>query len=235
MFENFDIALAAVWYIILLIALVFHEAAHSFAALKLGDSTACHGGQVTLDPIPHIRREPFGTVIVPIISYFLAGWMIGWASAPYDPYWAQRYPKKAALMALAGPAANLALVVAAALIIRAGMLLGFFHAPDEIDFTTVTAATGGGFANPAAVVVSILFSLNLFLMVFNLIPLPPLDGSNVLLGLLSHEAAERYSMVMAAPQYRIIGLIVAWKIFGYVLGPVHLLAINLLYPEVGYA
>ncbi len=232
--EMTDIALAAVWYVILLIAFVFHEFAHSFAALKLGDPTAYQSGQVTLDPIPHIRREPFGTVIVPIISYFVAGWMIGWASAPYDPYWARQYPRKAALMALAGPAANLALVTVAALIIRAGMLLGFFHAPAAIGFTTVTAPTAGGLANAAAVVVSILFSLNLILMVFNLIPLPPLDGSSVLLGLLRGEAAERYYTVMSTPGYRIIGLIIAWHIFGYVLRPVHLLAINLLYPEVGY-
>jgi len=55
---------------------ILHEAAHAFSALKLGDSTAYEGGQVTLDPFPHIQREPFGTVIVPIISFFLGGWLI---------------------------------------------------------------------------------------------------------------------------------------------------------------
>ena len=63
----------------------------------------------TLDPLPHIRREPFGMVVMPILSYVLAGFMIGWASAPYDPYWARAHRKKAALMAMAGPASNLAL------------------------------------------------------------------------------------------------------------------------------
>jgi len=73
-------ALAMAWYVVLLVSLSFHEAAHGFAAMKLGDTTAYHGGQVTLDPIPHIRREPFGMVVFPILSFLLAGWMIGWAS-----------------------------------------------------------------------------------------------------------------------------------------------------------
>jgi Zn-dependent protease len=202
--------------------------------MKLGDPTAYLHGQVTLDPVPHVKREPFGMVVIPILSYLLAGWMIGWASAPYDPYWARRYPRKAALMSLAGPAANLILVLAAALIIRGGMLLGFFYAPPSIDFTTVTAAVKPGFANAVAVVVSILFSLNLILLVFNLIPLPPLDGSNVLLYFLSDEAAERYSTIMSQPAYRIIGLVAAWQILGFILRPMRPLALNVLYPGAGY-
>ncbi|HUT29642.1 MAG TPA: site-2 protease family protein [Sedimentisphaerales bacterium] len=109
-----EIALAAVWYVVLLVSFVFHEAAHGLAAMKLGDPTAYEHGQVTLDPLPHIRKEPFGMVVMPIISYVLAGWMIGWASTPYDPFWAQRHRRRAALMALAGPAANLILVFTSA-------------------------------------------------------------------------------------------------------------------------
>jgi len=65
---EFNIALATVWYMVFIVSLTFHEAAHSFAALKLGDPTAYYHGQVSLDPIPHIRRSPFGMVFVPIIS-----------------------------------------------------------------------------------------------------------------------------------------------------------------------
>ena len=227
-------ALAMAWYVVLLVSLSFHEAAHGFAAMKLGDTTAYHGGQVTLDPIPHIRREPFGMVVFPILSFLLAGWMIGWASTPYDPSWAQRFRRKAGLMSLAGPMANFILVVTAALIIRIGMVIGFFHAPDAIDFSKVTAASSAGFANSAAVVVSILFSLNLILLVFNLIPLPPLDGSNLLLMLLSSSAAERYNNILYYPQYRIIGLVIAWTVFPRVFGPIHMLALNMLYPGAGY-
>jgi len=80
------------WYLAFLFSTTLHEASHALVALKLGDDTAHRGGQVTLDPIPHIQREPVGMVVVPIVSYLLGGWMIGWASAPYDPEWAGRNP-----------------------------------------------------------------------------------------------------------------------------------------------
>lgn len=227
------VAVAVIWYVVFAVSLTFHEAAHGFAAMKLGDTTACVHGLVTLDPVPHIRREPFGMVIVPILSFLLGGWMVGWASTPYDPYWAQNYRRKAALMSLAGPAANLALLLVAALAVRIGMMMGFFHAPDAITFNQVTSASPG-FANSAAVVISILFSLNLILLVFNLIPLPPLDGSNILLFFLSDSAAQRYNHLISQPTNRIIGLIVAWNLLDFVLPPVHLLALNILYPGINY-
>lgn len=229
-----QVALAILWYMILLISVVFHEAAHGFAAMKLGDLTAYHSGQVTLDPLPHIKREPIGTVVLPIISYILAGWMIGWASVPYDRYWAQRHRRRAALMSLAGPAANIALVVVAALLIRAGMLLGFFSAPESITFARITESVRQGPADGVATAISVLFSLNLILFVFNLIPLPPLDGSGVLMFFLSEDAAQRYEGLMYNPTNRMIGLVVAWQMFAFLFEPVHLLAINLLYPGTGY-
>jgi hypothetical protein len=80
-----------------------------------GDTTAAEGGQATLNPIPHIRRSPFGMVVVPIVSYLLGGWMIGWASAPFNPAWQRQYPRRSAWMALAGPAANFSLMLLAGL------------------------------------------------------------------------------------------------------------------------
>jgi Zn-dependent protease len=229
-----ELVLGITWYVALLVALTCHEAAHGFTALKLGDPTAFRQGQVTLDPIAHIKREPFGTVIMPIISYLFAGWMIGWASSPYDPYWARHNRRSAALMALAGPAANLILVVLAGLSIRAGMLLGVFHAPESVTFEQVTAAASPGLANSVSVAISIVFSLNLILFVFNLIPLPPLDGSEVLSLFLSDSAAERYARLLQQPGIRIFGLVVAWWLLDMILNPVHLLALNILYPGAGY-
>lgn len=229
-----NISLAIIWYVILLISMTCHEASHAFAALKLGDPTAYYHGQVTLDPVPHIRREPIGMVIIPILSFVLWGWMIGWASAPYDPYWAQQNRKKAALMALAGPTTNLLLVIVAALAIRGGMLFGVFHAPETITFEHVTEAEALGFVNALAVVFSILFSLNLILLVFNLIPLPPLDGSNILSAFLSDQAAERYVQMMHQPSVRIIGLVIAWQLIGVVFHPIQTFALNILYPGAGY-
>ena len=228
------VALGIVWYVVFIISTTFHEAAHGFAAAKLGDPTAYHYGLVTVDPLPHIKRSPFGMVAIPILSFLLSGWMIGWASAPVDPNWAQANRKRAALMSATGPAANLLLVLAAALLIRGGMLLGFFHAPQTSTFTRVTEAGALGLANAAAVVISILFSLNLILLVFNLIPLPPLDGSNVLLFFLSDQAAHRYESFLYQPMYRMIGLVIAWQFFGPIFDPIHTLALNILYPGAGY-
>ena len=228
------VVLGAVWYVVFLISVTLHEAAHGFAAALLGDRTAYHHGLVSIDPLPHIRRSPFGMVFVPILSFVLGGWMIGWANTPYDPFWARGNRRKAAIMALAGPAANLLLFLAAGAAIRLGIFAGIFYAPQRVTFSQATAAVSDGTAAFAAILISILFTLNLVLLTFNLIPVPPLDGSNILLLFLSERMAERYEMLLRHPTYAIIGLVVAWQIFGPVFGWVHLLALSILYPGVGY-
>src|SRR5260370_7999852 len=72
-------------YVVFLFSTTCHEAAHAFVAKMGGDTTAALGGQVSLNPIPHIRRSPFGMVVIPIVSFLFSGGMIGWARAPYDP------------------------------------------------------------------------------------------------------------------------------------------------------
>ncbi len=228
------IADGLVWYVAFLFSIVCHEAAHAFVALKLGDRTAYEGGQVTLNPQPHIRREPIGTIVVPIISYIWGGWMIGWASAPYSPTWAIRYPKRSAMMALAGPSANLILVIVAAILIRVGMAFDVFYAPATVGFTSVTGAAGGGIFVVLAKLVSILFSLNLILFIFNLIPLPPLDGSGIVPLLLDSSMARKYMDFIRNPAYMFFGLFIAWRIFDKVFSPVFPIAINILYPGSSY-
>lgn len=229
-----NIADGFLWYLAFLFSTVFHEAAHALIALKLGDPTAHEGGQVTLNPAPHIRREPFGTVFVPLVSFLMGGWMIGWASTPYDPSWARRYPKRSAIMALAGPMSNLLLAVAAGLLIRAGMAGGYFYPPDSINLSHVAAAVQDGFFSAAATLVSIFFTLNLLLFLFNLLPFPPLDGSGIIPLFLTDRATMKYMDFMNNPAFGLIGLIIAWNAFGRIFSPVHHLAINLLYPGMGY-
>lgn len=229
-----QLGLGLLWYAVLVVSVTFHEAAHGLAALRLGDPTARDAGLVTLDPLPHIYRSPCGMAVIPIISFLWGGWMVGWASTPYDPFWAHRNRRNAALMALAGPAANLLLIVVAALLIRAGILFGVFAAPQEATWTQAAVAQSSGPAAGAAVAVSILFSLNLILLVFNLVPVPPLDGSEVLTLLLDKGTAQRYRDLMAQPAVPVIGLIIAWNLVGFILPPVHALALNLLYPGAGY-
>jgi Zn-dependent protease len=229
-----DLPLALAWYAVLLFSLTFHEAAHAWTARRGGDPTAYLGGQVSLDPRPHIRREPVGMVLAPLLTFSAAGWMIGWASTPYDPRWAHAHPRRAAWMSLAGPAANFALVLAAALLVRVGLALGVFAAPLEIGFGRVVEAEAGGVAAGAAVGVSILFTLNLLLAVFNLLPVPPLDGSGVLGLLLPDEAARRLRLLFQRPPLALAGLLLAWWLVGPIFARVHRLAVNLLYPEIGY-
>jgi hypothetical protein len=98
-----NLATGLIWFVAFLASTTVHEAMHAWAAWKGGDPTAYHGGQVSLSPLPHIRREPIGMVVVPLLTAPTQGWAMGWASAPYDPFWAARHPRRAALMAFAGP------------------------------------------------------------------------------------------------------------------------------------
>lgn len=215
-------------------SLVCHEAAHAFVGFKQGDDTAFRSGQITLNPIPHIRRELFGTVIVPILSFLMGGWMMGWGSAPYDPRWAYAHPKRAAKMALAGPSANLALMLLSVLIIHLGVAAHIFYPPESISFIRITSAHSEGIASNIAGLLSIFFSLNLILFIFNLFPLPPLDGSSILALFMSDEDARKYLTIIGSPAYQWIGLFVAWRLFMWFYPPIHLFVINMLYPGVHY-
>ena len=144
-----QLVLAFGWYLVFLFSTTFHEAAHAWVAQLGGDLTAYEGGQVSLDPRPHIRREPWGMVILPLISVLMFGWPFGFASTPYDPFWSRRYPRRAAWMSLAGPAANLLLVVAAGLILRFGLSLGYLEVPRYFSFTRVMTGTSGYWASIA--------------------------------------------------------------------------------------
>ena len=222
------------WYVVFIFSITCHEASHAFAAYKLGDRTAWHGGLATFDPVPHMRRSPFGMMVVPLFSFFAAGWMIGWANVPYDPYWAQSHPKKAAYMALAGPAANLALVIIAGILIHIGITVGVFHAPEAITFTRVVEAEKDGAQAGMAFMVSVLFTLNLLLLVFNLIPVTPLDGTALAEFCLKGETLRKYRDCMANSNFRVFGIFIAWLLLDFIFGPIHLLALNILYFWRGY-
>lgn len=229
-----DLGEALLYYAVFLLSTTLHEAAHAWAAMRGGDRTAYHGGQVSIDPMPHIRREPFGMVVLPVISVLISGWPFGFASAPYDPAWARRHPRRAAWMALAGPGANLALVIAAALLINLGVVLHIFQTPERISFGHVTAAAGG-IADAAGLFLGVVFSLNLVLFILNMLPLPPLDGSAAIPLLLTRETTRRYQDFMWSNRgLGWLGIIVAWQVFDFVFNPVFLLAVNLLYPGVSY-
>jgi Zn-dependent protease len=227
--ENFSLFDAIAWYLVFLVSTTLHEASHAFAAFRLGDDTAYRAGQVTLNPMPHIRREPWGMVVVPILFYFLSGYIVGWASAPYDPDWARRYPRRAGMMALAGPLANLALVLLAALLIHTGMALDLFRLSARPHGAVVAIGLGEGLPQLLGMLVSILFSLNLVLFCFNLLPVPPLDGSSFPLLFLPSSLAEKYTELLRHPALAMIGVVLGFRYFPVIFGPIHAFAMRVLF------
>jgi len=211
-----------------------HEASHALAAKLGGDPTAYEGGQVTIDPIPHIRREPMGMVAVPLISLAVFGWPLGFASAPFSATWAAQHPRRAGWMSLAGPGANLGLVLLCCLAIWIGVFIGAFQAPESANFSHVVASAGGGLGAAAAFILSVFFTLNLILFLFNLFPLPPLDGSGALPLVLPAHVALRAREIFARPMFSFLGLLIAWNLFGPIFDPVFTFSLNVLYPGAGY-
>lgn len=164
-----------------ILAITFHEAAHGFVAWQLGDDTAKRLGRVTFNPLRHI--DPFGTVLLPALMYFTTGFVFGWAKPVPVDFSRLDHPRRDMVwVALAGPGTNFLLAVASALVWR---MTG--AGEDIVDLWL-----------RAAMEVSIL--INVILMVFNLIPLPPLDGGRVAVGILPDALAfplarlERFGM-----------------------------------------
>jgi len=167
--------------IILIMSVVIHEVSHGYAALALGDPTAKYQGRLTLNPISHL--DPIGSFLVPLLGYFAGGFIIGWAKpVPFNPYNLRNQKWGEAIVAVAGPLANIALAVIFGLIIR-------FAGP-----TFMSSA----FLSLAAYVVII----NITLAIFNLMPIPPLDGSKVLFAFLPYRWQsirgyfERYGLIV---------------------------------------
>jgi len=189
-------------YFVLLFAITIHEAAHGWAAHKLGDPTAYNLGRVTLNPIPHI--DPIGTLILPIFMMITQIPFFGWAKpVPVNPM-NLRNPRRDNLwISAAGPISNFTAATGFFVLIR------IVKAVNPQAFYTTAGLTGG--PQPVQGLILVLYLgmvINTFLAVFNLIPIPPLDGSGVLMGFLSDQAAEKYDKIRPYGFFIIIGLLV---------------------------
>jgi Zn-dependent protease len=205
-------------YVTFLFSTTCHEAAHALAAKLGGDETASAGGQVSLNPVPHIQREPWGMVIVPILLLLARGSIIGWASAPFNLDWERRYPHRSAWMALAGPATNYSLMLIAALGLRVAGPQGWLFNAD-------------GGATFLLHVLFDFFSLNLLLGTFNLLPVSPLDGSTAIMLFMSQRTASRYLDWLRGNSFAMAGLLLAVFGFHYIYDPFSGLVARLLLPS----
>jgi Zn-dependent protease len=177
------IALAA---IPVLFAITLHEAAHGYVARHFGDMTAHAAGRISLNPLRHI--DPVGTILLPLLTLFVGGILFGWAKPVPVNFSALRHPKKDMLwVALAGPAANLAMALFWGVMFKVAMMFPASY-----------------FAEPLLGMAQFGVTINAILMVLNLLPLPPLDGGRIAISLLPHKQA--YQLAKVEP-YGIVILI----------------------------
>jgi Zn-dependent protease len=164
-----------VYAIPVLFAITVHEAAHGYVARHFGDDTAHQAGRITLNPLKHI--DPLGTVVVPLVMVALSGFMFGWAKPVPVNFGRLRHPKRDMIwVAAAGPGANLLMAVLWLLFAKALVTLGIGE-----PFFLMAASAG--------------IKVNLMLMALNLLPLPPLDGGRILVGVLPHRLAWQVARV----------------------------------------
>lgn len=210
---------AVLWYFVFLFSTTCHEAAHALVAKRLGDPTAYNGGQVSLNPLPHIKREPFGMVLVPILSVIVSGFAIGWAWVPLDAVWAARNPRRHALVSLAGPLANLLLMLIGSFIYVIGLKQGFLQDGSSVFSGLLPATQAFQLRSGLADLVWFFMIENFLLATFNMIPLPPLDGSSAIRLILPRRAANTFWEYMRQPQFSFMGMFIAWRVYDRLSGP----------------
>ena len=171
---------------ILIFSVIVHEISHGYAALALGDRTAKYAGRLTLNPLPHI--DLFGSIILPMISFAMGGFIFGWAKpVPYNPYNLRNQKWGSAIVGAAGPLSNLLIAFLFGMFIR---VAPYFFSESAQFLTNLIS------------IASFIVFLNVLLAIFNLLPIPPLDGSKVLFAMLPYqfryiqEFLEQYGFVI---------------------------------------
>jgi len=201
---NIDFVAVFIAFVVLIFSLTVHEAAHAVTADRLGDPTARLLGRVSLNPAVHV--DPIGTILFQLISMFTGAPLIGWAKpVPVNPTrLGHQWKRKFMVIAAAGPASNILIAVVAALILHVVPVSGGFEER--------TLA-------PLAVFLYQLVGLNVLLAVFNMIPIPPLDGGNVVAGVLRGPVAEAFDRLRPYGFLILYGLMFS-GVFGSIVFPI---------------
>jgi len=211
-----DILTIIISLFVVLFAITIHEASHGWAAYKMGDPTAHALGRITLNPIAHI--DPIGTILLPVILVIMGAPPFGWAKpVPVNPLNLRNPRRDNLLISAAGPLSNFSVALVAFILLHMLKLAN----PDALLIRGATPSLGNGLF----LILYYTILINVILGVFNLIPIPPLDGSGILAGLISEEAAEKYEMIRPYGFFILILLImtgIIGRILGLIMGIVNI-------------
>ena len=192
----------AIWAVPVLFAITLHEAAHGWVASKLGDPTARQLGRITMNPIKHI--DPIGTIAVPLLLVTMSGFIIGWAKpVPVDPRHFKQPLLDMALVALAGPVSNFIMACGWALLIT----------------LSKTALADASYAVYLLQMGKAGMTINIILMVLNMLPIPPLDGGRVVAGVMPKDMALTFMRIEPFGMWIILALLIS-GVLGKILWPV---------------
>jgi Zn-dependent protease len=229
MFEDIDIGFVVIWFVVFLFSLSFHEASHAWTSERFGDDTGRHQGRITLNPIAHI--DPIGTIVFPLIMMFTSVPLLGWAKpVQTNPLLWRDKTRANITVSAAGPVSNFILMALAFIVMKALVVAGVLtfnrHARNIYD---VIGPSGGqpAFMQPVALLLGVMLMLNLALGVFNLIPIPPLDGSHVLEELLPYQMARAYEQIRPYGFLLLIALIYL-RVLNFIFDPISILILRLI-------
>jgi Zn-dependent protease len=205
--------------IVLLFSVVFHEVAHGWIAYLLGDKTAYKMGRLTLNPIPHI--DPIMTVLMPLMLGFLTNWQFMFGGAkpvPVNPFNFRKPKRDMAITAAAGPVSNLVLIIFTIVLYKLMVILGFIDNFEVVRRLNLDELTFIDTFFIYAVMI------NAVLMAFNLIPIPPLDGSKIVMGFMNYRQAEKFESFSRYGLFIILGImmlesLLKFSLFGTVIYP----------------
>jgi Zn-dependent protease len=227
--KDIDIGFVIIWFVVFLFSLSFHEASHAWTSEKFGDDTGRLQGRITLNPIAHI--DPIGTILFPLIMMFTSVPLLGWAKPVQTNPLLWRDKTRANIsVSAAGPISNFILMTLTFIIMKVLILSGVLtFNPLYRNIYDVIGPTAGkpAFMQPLALFLGVMLMLNLALGIFNLLPIPPLDGSHVFEELLPYQMAQAYAQIRPYGFLLLIGLIYVGAL-SFIFQPISIFILKLL-------